>query len=116
MQAHLGTDVEETEQAEGGVEDQTRGIDTGRRRLGLQDIVGEVGHIADVAEHVVDAVFKELRRHELVALGQRLQCIGIEHVVEFIDRAVDAFPRVIFRRCLGNERNQHRAGAHTKLS
>ncbi len=39
---------------------QARGIDTRRGGLGLQDIVGEVGHVTDVAEHVVDAVFKKL--------------------------------------------------------
>ncbi|MNF77357.1 hypothetical protein D3C84_594990 [compost metagenome] len=64
----------------------------------------------------MDAVLKELWRHELIALGQRLQGIGVEHVVEFVDWTVDAFPRVVFRRCLGNERNQQRAGTHTKLS
>ncbi|MNE62577.1 hypothetical protein D3C80_1578650 [compost metagenome] len=82
----------------------------------LQDVVGEVGHIADVAKHVVDAIFKKLWRHELIALGQGFQGIGIDEIVELEDRTIDAFPRIIFRGGLGGKRNQQRTGAHTKPS
>ncbi|MNY39793.1 hypothetical protein D3C86_1744950 [compost metagenome] len=64
----------------------------------------------------MDAVFEELRRHELVALSQGLQGIGVEHVVELVDRAVDAFPRIFFGGGLGNERNHQHTGAHRKPS
>jgi hypothetical protein len=42
-------------------------------RLELQHVVGQVGHITEVAEDVVDAIFEELRRHGLIALGQGLR-------------------------------------------
>ena len=59
------------------------------------------------------AVFQELRSHRLVALGQGFERVSVEHIVELVNRAVDAFPRIIFRGCLGNERNQHHTGAYT---
>ncbi|MNI61694.1 hypothetical protein D3C73_1169780 [compost metagenome] len=64
----------------------------------------------------MDAVFEKLRGHGLVALSQRLEPVGIDEVVELENRTVDAFPRIVFRGCLGSERNQQHAGAHTKLS
>ncbi|MNN60374.1 hypothetical protein D3C81_1755510 [compost metagenome] len=78
--------------------------------LDLQDVVGQVADVTDVAKHVVNAVFEELRRDELIALGQRLEGVGVQHVVEGIDRAVDAFPRIFFGGRLGSERNQQDAG------
>ncbi|MNM99320.1 hypothetical protein D3C81_1118750 [compost metagenome] len=113
LQAHFRADINDAQQAEGGVENDSCGINACGTRFGLQDIVGQVAHIADITEEVVNAVFDKLRRHVLVALGQGFERVSVEHIVELVNRAVDAFPRIIFRGCLGNERNQHHTGAYT---
>ncbi|MNN69224.1 hypothetical protein D3C81_1849920 [compost metagenome] len=61
----------------------------------------------------MDAVFKELRRDKLIALGQWLQRVSVNEVVELENRAVDAFPRVFFRCRLSGERRQQQAGTYT---
>ncbi|MOA52628.1 hypothetical protein D3C78_1759610 [compost metagenome] len=64
----------------------------------------------------MDAVFEELRRHVLITLGQWLERIGINRVVEGEDWTVDAFPRIFFRGGLSGERYQQGAGGKTQLS
>ncbi|MNT58778.1 hypothetical protein D3C72_1962390 [compost metagenome] len=70
--------------------------------LGLEQIVGQVAHVADIAEDIVDAVFEELRGHRLVALGDGLQRIGIEGIVEAEHGTVEALPGVILRSVHGD--------------
>ncbi|MNC43979.1 hypothetical protein D3C75_928700 [compost metagenome] len=84
--------------------------------LELQQVVGQVGHVTQVAEDVVDAIFEELRGDRLVALGQWLEGIGVEGIVETEDRAVDRFPGIFLGGGLGgcHGRQQH-AGADTGL-
>ncbi|MNQ90928.1 hypothetical protein D3C85_1062890 [compost metagenome] len=102
LQAHVGSDVEEAEQAEAGVEDQAACVDAGIVELGLEQVVGQVAHVADIAEDIVDAVFEELRGHRLVALGDGLQRIGIEGIVEAEHGTVEALPGVILRSVHGD--------------
>ena len=59
VQPHAGRYIEEAEHAEGGVEQNATGVDTGIADLALQQIVGQHDHIAEIAEHVTDAVFDE---------------------------------------------------------
>jgi hypothetical protein len=82
----------------------------------LQHIVGQVADIADIAEEVVDTVFDKLRRDPLIPLGQWLEGVGINGVVEREDRAVDTFPWIIFRRRVCGERGQQDSGTHRQLS
>ncbi|MCY1455617.1 hypothetical protein D9M71_727620 [compost metagenome] len=83
-------------------------------RLELQHVVGQVGDIAQVTEHVVDAIFQELRGDRLVTLRQRLEGIGVDRVVEAEDRPVDAFPWIFLSRRLGRDyRRQKQAGTDT---
>ncbi|MNE46708.1 hypothetical protein D3C80_1410620 [compost metagenome] len=114
LQAHLGANIEETAQTEGGVDDQACGVDPGGMRLELQDVVGQVGHVAQVEEHIVDAIFQELRGDRLVSLGQRLERVGVEGVVEGKDRPVDALPRIFLGCRLGCAHwRQQQAGTDT---
>src|SRR5690606_22252063 len=109
LQAHVFGYVEETEKTEGGVEDQATGIDPGVMQLALQQVVGQVADIADIAEYVMHAVFEELRRNGPVPLRHRLQRIGIESVVEAEHGTVEAFPRVVFRSGLTHGRQKAQA-------
>jgi phosphoserine phosphatase RsbU/P len=88
-------------------------VDERRVAFYLADVSG---HGADVAEEVVDPVLHELRGHELIALSQWLEGIGINGIVEGEDRAVDAFPWIIFRGRLGYERNQQNTRTYGQLS
>src|SRR5690606_15512520 len=62
--------------------------------LALQQVVGEVAHLADVVEEVADAALHEVGRHLAVTLRQGLEGIGIQGVVEGEHLAVEAFPGV----------------------
>src|SRR5690606_6138497 len=104
-QAHRSRHVEETEQAEGGVEDQSTGVHAGVMELGLQQVVAQVDDIAEVGEDVVHALLEKVRGDLLVTLGQRLQGVGVDRVVETEYRAVEGLPRVFFRS-LGHRRQQ----------
>ncbi len=114
LQAHAGTYVDEAQQAEGGVDDQARSVDSSRFRLGLQHVVRQVADIADVAEEVMDTVFDELRCDVLIPLGQRLERVSVKGIVEFENGTVDAFPRIIFSGLHGH-RNQRDAGTQGQL-
>ena len=92
LQPHLGTDVEEAAQAERGVDDQARCVDARGMGLELQHIIDRVGDIAQIAEDIVDTIFEELRGDGLITLGQWLEGIGVEGIVELEDRSVDRFP------------------------
>ncbi|MNJ46688.1 hypothetical protein D3C77_418250 [compost metagenome] len=114
LQAHLGAYIEETGQAEGGVDDQASGVDASSVRLELQHVVGQVGDITQVEEHVVDTIFQKLGSDGLVPFCQRLEGVGIDGIVEGEDRPVDALPRVFFSSCLGCAQwRQQQAGADT---
>ncbi|MNV67091.1 hypothetical protein D3C71_1598750 [compost metagenome] len=85
-------------------------------RLELQYIVDQVGDIAEVAEDVVDTVFEKLRCDGLVALGQWLEGIGVNGIVEAEDRSVDRFPGILLGSRLGGcHGRQQQAGADTGL-
>ena len=104
LQPHFGADVDKAQYAKRGVDQQAGGVDACIVRLELQHVVGQVADITDVAEEVVNAVLHKLRGDELIALGEGLEGVGVNGVVEGEDGAVDAFPWVIFRGRLGCER------------
>jgi len=112
VQPHFGADVDKAQHAEGGVHQQAGSVHAGRVWLELQHVVGQVANIADIAEEVVHAVLHELRGHKLIALGQWFEGVGINGIVEGEDRAVDAFPWIIFRRGLCGERGHQDNGTH----
>src|SRR5579871_865411 len=62
--------------------------------LALQQIVGAYPQIADIAEEVRHPVADDLRQYEGVAARDRLQHIGVERVVEFEHRTIDALQRI----------------------
>ncbi|MNC23741.1 hypothetical protein D3C75_717750 [compost metagenome] len=114
LQAHLGANIKETAQTKGGVDDQARGIDSGGMRLELQDVVGQVGHITQVEEDIVNAVFQKLRGDRLITLGQWLKRVSVDSVVEGKDRPVDALPWIFLGRRLGCAHwRQQQAGTDT---
>ena len=76
----------------------------------LQHVVGQVAHVTDVAVHIVDAILQKLRSDELVALGNRLQGIGVEGVVKLEHNPVKPFPRVILGGGIGSKRHHGHTG------
>ncbi|MNH12635.1 hypothetical protein D3C79_721820 [compost metagenome] len=85
-------------------------------RLELQHIVGQVGDIAQITEDIVNAIFQELGGDSLIALGQWLEGIGVEDIVEAEDRPVDRLPGIILGGSLGSRhRCQQQAGTDTGL-
>ncbi|VFT62525.1 Uncharacterised protein [Pseudomonas aeruginosa] len=82
LQPHRGRHVDQASQTEGAVEQQPAGVHAGVAELGLQQVVGQVLHVADVIEEVVHPILDEVRGDLLVALGQRFQRIGVQGVVE----------------------------------
>ncbi|MNN53139.1 hypothetical protein D3C81_1678760 [compost metagenome] len=100
--------IEEACHTDRGIDQEARGIDAGIMELALQGVVGEVANLAEVGEHVADAILEELRGHRLVAARQRLQRVGVQGVVEHEDRPIEGLPGVLLAG-LGDDGQQRQA-------
>ena len=76
--------------------------------LALQQVVGQVAHIADIAKNVIDAIFHRLRCDRLITLGQWLEGISVNLLIDLEHEAVVALPWIFF--CL------YRRGGHVQRS
>ena len=92
--AEIGGDIHDAGHAQRGIEQEAIEDAKGLRQLALQHGVGEIGRFGIIAIGIGDRGAGKARHHGAIHAGGRAQHKAIQALVEGMDAAIAAFPRI----------------------
>jgi len=109
-------EIEEAQDAEAAVEQETPQVRNRLTGLGLEQIVHEAPGFAEIAEEVADSPLDRVRRHPIIGHGHRPQHPLIGFFVESVSDSIDPLELIFFRRLrriarAGCQKKYHKKGA-----
>src|SRR5262249_50333859 len=87
--------IQKSSVAYGRVQQEPPDLDAGSFDLALENIIHEPRNKAEIVKHVADADLNKIGHDEIVALGERLQCVLVQLAIELEHRRVERLPRIV---------------------
>ena len=95
LDAEFAGDIEQAEDADGGVHQHPRQAVSGISGFALHETVGANPGFAEVAKEVANAGLGRQWHTGVIGLGHRTGDVGIEGLVDRVHRAIEVFVRVV---------------------